>query len=348
MIYRRTLLIIGILLSSNLLFPQDKLNYIREIQSSWQANWIGPQPNLYSASDKVLDDVDWIWCIEKSLNRVVAPELDTELGKCFFRREFEVLDHSQLRSAKVSLTTDNSFQLYLNGEMIAQNDQWEKVKTIDLLPYLNDGKNCIAIEAENSAYYHEPNRCQSPAGIIAKLVLVDNKGKNQTIPTDRNWRSTLSFYENWQMPGFKDIEWDSTVVLPKKGLASWEGAGSDANQWLCFRKSFNLSQLPQIAMANIAVDSKYWLWLNGELVVFEGGLKRGPTPVDTYFDEVDLKPYCKKGGNTIAILVWYWGRNGYCHKSTDLASRDSCGSIILQCTTHTQLNCRTIYHWDRP
>jgi hypothetical protein len=28
------------------------------------------------------------------------------------------------------------------------------------------------------------------------------------------------------------------------------------------------------AMTKIAVDSKYWLWVNGQLVVREGGLKR--------------------------------------------------------------------------
>ena len=47
-------------------------------------------------------------------------------------------------------------------------------------------------------------------------------------------------------------------------------------------------------MARIACDSKYWLWINGDLVVFEGQLKRGPTPSDTYFDEIDLSQKLKK------------------------------------------------------
>jgi alpha-L-rhamnosidase len=33
------------------------------------------------------------------------------------------------------------------------------------------------------------------------------------------------------------------------------------------------------------------------MVVFEGGLKRGSNPKDTYYDEVDLTPYLKKGDN---------------------------------------------------
>lgn len=51
-----------------------------------------------------------------------------------------------------------------------------------------------------------------------------------------------------------------------------------------------LTSAPASAIAQIAADSKYWLWINGKLAVFEGGLKRGPNRTDTYYDEIDLKP----------------------------------------------------------
>ena len=92
-----------------------------------------------------------------------------------------------------------------------------------------------------------------------------------------------------------------------------------SNQWICYRKTINLAEAPTQAMARIAVDSKYWLWINGELVVFEGQLKRGPTPKDTYFDRVDLTKYLRKGDNTIAVLVWYFGKDGFSHKSSGKA-----------------------------
>jgi alpha-L-rhamnosidase len=91
------------------------------------------------------------------------------------------------------------------------------------------------------------------------------------------------------------------------------------NTWLAFRKKFNMDVFPGKGIARIAVDSKYWLWLNGELVVFEGQLKRGPTPSDTYYDEVDLTPFLKQGENTLAILVWYFGKNGFSHHSSGRA-----------------------------
>lgn len=63
-------------------------------------------------------------------------------------------------------------------------------------------------------------------------------------------------------------------------------------------------------------DTKYWLWVNGDLVVFEGGLKRGPTPDDTYYDRVDLAPYLHRGENRIALLLWHFGKEGFSHRDS--------------------------------
>ncbi|WP_298711283.1 hypothetical protein, partial [uncultured Chitinophaga sp.] len=70
---------------------------------------------------------------------------------------------------------------------------------------------------------------------------------------------------------------------------------SATNTWIAYRKTVQLSAAPAKALASIAADSKYWLWINGKLVVFEGALKRGPNPQDTYVDEVDLAPHLRQG-----------------------------------------------------
>lgn len=85
---------------------------------------------------------------------------------------------------------------------------------------------------------------------------------------------------------------------------------------MAFRKVINIGKQPKTAVAKIAVDSKYWLWINGEMAVFEGGLKRGPNRQDTYCDEVDLAKYLRKGRNTIAVLVWFWGKGGASHNDS--------------------------------
>ncbi|MBT30723.1 MAG: glycoside hydrolase [Thalassobius sp.] len=122
------------------------------------------------------------------------------------------------------------------------------------------------------------------------------------------------------------------LVLPHKGIsvqlnstdkndwqAKWISCASNLdtiNSWTNYRKVFENKSNVKSATAYIAVDSKYWLWINGELVVFEGGLKRGPKPNATYYDEVDLTPYLKDGQNSIAVLVWYFGKDGFSHTSS--------------------------------
>lgn len=105
-----------------------------------------------------------------------------------------------------------------------------------------------------------------------------------------------------------------------KWKAQWITAKEKAdtlNVWTAFRKEIELKGLPETpVMANIAVDSKYWLWINGRQVVYEGQLKRGPTPVDTYYDVVDISEYLQEGKNTIAALVWFFGKDGFSHNNS--------------------------------
>lgn len=93
----------------------------------------------------------------------------------------------------------------------------------------------------------------------------------------------------------------------------WQLDDGPSNTWMAFRKTININSVPSQAVIKIAVDSKYWLWINGEMVLFEGGLARGAAPNTTYYDPVDIAPYLKQGDNTIAILAWYWGRTRKSH-----------------------------------
>lgn len=94
---------------------------------------------------------------------------------------------------------------------------------------------------------------------------------------------------------------------------------SEPNTWITYRKDLNIDHKPDSLLAKIGADTKYWLWVNGELAVREGGLKRGPKPGAGYYDVVDIAPYLRKGENTIAILLWHFGKNGFSHANSGTA-----------------------------
>lgn len=83
---------------------------------------------------------------------------------------------------------------------------------------------------------------------------------------------------------------------------------SAPDTYVAFRKTFNLESTIPKATAYIAADTKYFMWVNGDLTVYDGAVKRGPTKFDTYYDCVELKNL-KKGKNTLAFLVIYNGRS---------------------------------------
>jgi len=116
--------------------------------------------------------------------------------------------------------------------------------------------------------------------------------------------------------------WQARWIVPFP--PSQAGDMDISNTWYAVRKTFHLKTLPTRCMARIAVDSKYWLHVNGKIVVREGGLKRGPSPCGTYYDVVDLSPYLSTGDNVVAILIWYFGRSGYSHNDS------GCPGLLFQ------------------
>lgn len=126
----------------------------------------------------------------------------------------------------------------------------------------------------------------------------------------------------------KKLVWILLVIISQQTFAAeWKGqwinterCQSAKNTWLVYRKTVDIATVPQSLKARIAADSKYWLWINNKMVVFEGGLKRGPSPDATYYDVVDIAPYLTSGENLVAVLVWHFGQDGFSHSNSGKAA----------------------------
>ena len=95
-------------------------------------------------------------------------------------------------------------------------------------------------------------------------------------------------------------DWKAKWIWDKENL-------TEENVWMCFNKKVTVDNLPDMLTAHISADSKYWLYINGETVVFEGSVKRGPDEHSCYYDSIDIASYLKEGENSICALVWFWG-----------------------------------------
>lgn len=138
------------------------------------------------------------------------------------------------------------------------------------------------------------------------LAACNNKNNDNTssevkenIPeTEKANRSDLKYVS--ELDSYKKDDW--------KGHWIWATSCFE-DSYVAFRKTFNLKEAVSSVKAYISAESKYFMWVNDELVTIDGSLKRGPTPYDSYYDEVEIKNL-KQGENVIAILVAFNGRSG--------------------------------------
>ena len=265
----------------------------------WQAQWIGPA----RVAEADLTGATWIWSDEPGLDAT----RNAKPGSRFFRRKIDIPSDGDISSAIAVFTADNRFNIIVNGKTLGGGSNWQQPRSIDLAGALQAGSNQIIIHAENDSDEGAINA----AALIGK-IRIELEGKPaQEIITDPAWESAEDLGAS---------SWKPVKVVGPLGMQPWgeikSGGSAQTNLWTCYRKKFALTEVPATAIARIAVDSKYWLWINGRLAIYEGGLKRGPTPRDTYLDRVDLAPYLQKGENTIAVLAWFWGKEGFSHKNS--------------------------------
>ena len=107
------------------------------------------------------------------------------------------------------------------------------------------------------------------------------------------------------IPGYSVIsteekaDWNAKWIWDKENL-------TEENVWMCLSKKISVVNVPDELVAHISADSKYWLYINGKNVVFEGSVKRGPDKNSGYYDSIDIAPFLQEGENSICALVWYW------------------------------------------
>ena len=124
-------------------------------------------------------------------------------------------------------------------------------------------------------------------------------GESSLIPYSNDYDIPVS------IPSYSVISADEKTDLQAEWIWDTENT-EEENVWMCFNKKVVLEKETSELVAYISADSKYWLYINGETVVFEGSVKRGPDENSGYYDSIDIAPYLKKGENSICALVWYW------------------------------------------
>ncbi|MCP4247397.1 MAG: hypothetical protein GY778_10155, partial [bacterium] len=132
-----------------------------------------------------LEQAKWIWYPEGH------PAVDAPVGTCYFRKTFSVEASQTIDSARLSITADNGFEVWVNGRPVGAGYDFRQAYVIDVTPLLKPGMNILAVSAENGG--EGPN----PAGLIGALMIRFRDESAVRCCTDRTWEVSTTARGNW-------------------------------------------------------------------------------------------------------------------------------------------------------
>jgi len=157
----------------------------------------------------------WIWSAGHAKDKV-------PVGACLFRKAFNL---ENPEAATIQISCDDHFELFVNGHRVGEGDDWKVLHTFDVKKHLQQGRNAIAVRAEN--------RTQGSAGLVARVNVKQSGNTEVSYSTDATWRTNNKDLTGWERTFFDDTRWPRAQAFGELGRTDpWRGqvAAADGAQ----------------------------------------------------------------------------------------------------------------------
>ncbi len=271
-------------------------------QTNWTAQWIGrDDAPVYNSNGTTFTQANWIWYPEGN------PAVSAPVATRWFRKTFTVSAGTSVTNAIATMTADNSFTLYVNGQAALSGTNWSQIYQTDISSLLVAGTNVLAVAATNTGT--SPNA----AGLIGSFDLKFNNGQTSSFQTDGTWITTNQLLSNWNQTNFVPSGWSNALVMGAYGMSPWGNFLGTKTYYAAtmVRKDFNLSQLPSRAILYVTGQGLVEPHLNGAKVGDDYWVP-GWTDYNLrlYYRAYDVTSLLQQGSNTLGAILgdgWYRG-----------------------------------------
>ena len=282
-------------------------------KNDWKAKWIGfnewerNQKKNSKYEFKAGED-KWIWY---PINQTFE---EKGIGNYIFRKKIIIEDINEICSAKLLITADERFILYINGDLVDKSDNkifsWTRPKLIEGREYLKNGENIILVEAANT-YLSKP-------GLSAKLFLEYSGGSNKIVHTDISWQTLNSTYMEYCRNNDNSTGWQNAGIAADMGEKPWKIPKVDLflppPPYL--RREFELKNKIKNAFLFASSLGLYKLFINGRAVT-ENKFTPGWTDYSkrVYYNTYNVKElFNSSDKNCLGVILadgWYAGYIGW-------------------------------------
>jgi alpha-L-rhamnosidase len=273
-------------------------------RSDWQAAWIGFATEPQAQAVPLVEGSKWIW--------ITGDEPHEKQRNVFFRRPFDLPENAEVVSARLAITADNAWSLFVNGREIEpqgeENERWENLQEFDLTASLKEGANLVAVDVFNR---------EGPGGFLATLEIRLEDAPVRTIRTDGSWRVAGEGAAGWEAPAFDDGAWAAAVEVGRYGEEPWGDLGISDPAAPCpfLRRDFSVGKTVAQARLHTTALGVYEMHLNGERV---GKARFVPGWTDyrkrIQYQSCDVTRLVGQGTNTLGAVLgdgWYAGALGW-------------------------------------
>lgn len=117
--------------------------------------------------------------------------------------------------AKVVVTADNIYTLYVNGKEVGRDSEWPTLETYDVTGLLHAGPNCIAVHGRDPG--------PDVGAVLLEGVVVLPGREIVTIATGPDWKISPEPAPGWNLPAFDDSDWAVVEVFGSPPVGPWGG-----------------------------------------------------------------------------------------------------------------------------
>jgi hypothetical protein len=143
----------------------------------------------------------WIWEEQTSNDQT-----------CRFWRTFEIPPGAGVAKARLAMTADNEFTLYLDGQKLGRGAEWRELFVFDVTRLLGPGRHILAAECYNGSFY---------AGMLLGLNVELEDGRRIEVKSDSSWRVAREPGRGWENRAEAPPGWPAASIKAPLGGSPW-------------------------------------------------------------------------------------------------------------------------------
>ncbi len=151
----------------------------------------------------------WIWYPEGK------PAVAAPLATRYFRREFVIEPTRDIESARLEITADNAYELWINGQQVGTGSNFHEIRSWNVTHQLHEGNNVLAIAVDNGG------QTANPAGLVAGLEVRFAAGDSIRIVTDARWKAARAVGKPWRNATRSVGSWKNAQELGSLTMLPW-------------------------------------------------------------------------------------------------------------------------------